>query len=197
MNSGGIRKFELGGNSMENDYTSFIEKNEDGSIKSFDESKLSSYIDSLVSKGVNAGVESYKSKIAKDQEREKMTADEKLADQMKEFEKLKADWETTRKSQMRDIVVEKAKAKLASNFSESEIELFTKHITDNEKESMEYVESLVAERVKFLEESKKKIIEELQSKQPQSTTQSNAKDDSGNQQPVKRTAQEIKEFYLK
>lgn len=181
---------------MELDYASFMENNEDGSIKSFDKSKLESYVDSLISKGVNSGVESYKAKVAKEQEREKMSADEKLSAERKEFEKLQAEWEQTRKSQMRDIVIEKAKAKLASNFSESEIELFTKHITDDEKESLAYVDSLVAERTKFLEESKKKLIEELQSKQPPTTSQSNANGNSGNQpQPVKRTSQDIKNLY--
>lgn len=181
---------------MEIDYASFMENNEDGSIKSFDKSKLESYVDSLISKGVNSGVESYKAKVAKEQEREKMTADEKLSAERKEFEKLQAEWEKTRKSQMRDIVVEKAKAKLANNFSKSEIELFTKHITDDEKESLAYIDSLVAERTKFLEESKKKLIEELQSKQPQSNSQSNANANSGNQpQPVKRTSQDIKNLY--
>lgn len=180
---------------MENDYSSFMEKNEDGSIKSFDESKLSSYIDSLISKGVNSGVENYKAKIAKEQEREKMSADEKLSAERKEFEDLKAEWETTRKSQMRDLVAEKAKAKLATNFSETEIELFLQHITDDEKASMKYVDSLVAERVKFLDESKKKLIEELQSNQPKATTQSNTSLNRTNQQTVKQNSQDIKNLY--
>lgn len=179
---------------MENDYTSFMEKNEDGSIKTFDENKLTSYIDSLVSKGVNSGVESYKAKVAKEQEREKMTAEQKLAEQIKDFEKTKNEWENTRKSQMRELVVEKAKAKLANKFSESEIELFVKHITDNETESLNYVDSLVAERTKFLEESKKKLIEELQSKQPLSSSQSNTSDEA-NHTIVKKSSQDIKNLY--
>ena len=180
---------------MENDYTSFMEKNEDGSIKSFDEGKLASYIDSLVSKGVNSGVESFKAKLAKEQEREKMTADEQLADKMKEFEKAKTEWEENYKAQRRELVVEKAKSKLSANFSESEIDLFTKHITDDEKESMKYIDSLVAERTKFLEESKKKIIEELQSQQPQGASQSNTDNVSNNRKEVKRTSQDIKNLY--
>ena len=180
---------------MENDYTSFMEKNEDGSIKSFNEEKLASYIDSLVSKGVNSGVESYKAKVAKDQERQKMTADEQLADKLKEFEKEKAEWEKNYKDQRRELVVEKAKSKLSANFSESEIELFTKHITDDEKESMKYIDSLVAERAKFLEDSKKKIIEELQSKQPQGASQSNTDNVSNNRKDVKKSSQDIKNLY--
>lgn len=195
MTLGGIRKFELGGKSMENDYTSFMEKNEDGSIKSFDENKLSSYIDSLISKGVNTGIENFKAKVAKDQEREKMTADEQLADRLKEFEKAKAEWEKDYKAQRRELVIEKAKSKLSANFSESEIALFTQHITEDEKESMKYIDSLVEERAKFLEESKKKLIEELQSKQPQGASQSNTENVSNNRKEVKRTSQDIKDLY--
>lgn len=180
---------------MENDYSSFMEKNEDGSIKSFDESKLSSYIDSLISKGVNSGVENYKAKIAKEQEREKMSADEKLSAERKEFENLKAEWETTRKSQMRDIVAEKAKAKLSANFSETEMALFLQHITDDEKESMKYVDSLVSERIKFLEESKKKLIEEMQSNLPVVSSQTNTTPNVTSNQTVKRTSQDIKNLY--
>ena len=180
---------------MENDYTSFMEKNEDGSIKSFDENKLSSYIDSLISKGVNTGIENYKAKVAKDQEREKMTADEQLADRLKEFEKAKAEWEKDYKAQRRELVIEKAKSKLSANFSESEIALFTQHITEDEKESMKYIDSLVEERAKFLEESKKKLIEELQSKQPQGASQSNTENVSNNRKEVKRTSQDIKDLY--
>lgn len=180
---------------MENDYSSFMERNEDGSIKSFDEGKLSSYIDSLISKGVNSGVENYKAKIAKEQEREKMSADEKLSAERKEFETLKAEWETTRKSQMRDIVAEKAKAKLATNFSETEVALFLQHITDDEKESMKYVDSLVSERVKFLEESKKKMIEEMQSNQPAVSSNANTTPKGQTNQTVKRNSQDIKNLY--
>lgn len=180
---------------MELDYTSFMENNEDGSIKSFDKSKLESYVDSLISKSINTGIENYKAKVAKEQEREKMTADQQLAEKMKDFEKLQAEWETTRKNQMRELVVEKAKSKLSANFSESEIELFTKYINDDEKESMKYIDSLVAERTKFLEESKKKLIEELQSKQPPSTSQSNTDNPSSNPKPVKKTSQDIKNLY--
>ena len=176
---------------MENDYSAFLEKNDDGSIKSFDEGKMTSYIDSLVSKGVD----SYKAKVAKEQEIAKMTNEEKLAAQMKELEKAKADWEETRKAQKREIVVERAKSKLNNNFSETEIELLIKNVTDDEKESMKYIDALVAERVKFVEANKKAIIEELQSKQPKSSVQTNTETAKNNQQPAKRTSQDIKNLY--
>ena len=89
---------------------------------------------------------------------------------------------------------EKAKAKLANDFSETEIELFTKNITDDEKESLKYIDALVAERKKFLDESQKKIIEKLQSNQPSSSTESNA--DGKIKKPAPTiSAEEIKKRY--
>lgn len=190
MNFRGIHKFELGGKSMENDYSSFLQKDENGSITSFDESKMASYIDSLVSKGVD----SYKAKVAKEQEMSKLDGEQRLAKQMEEFEASKKEWELSMKNQRRDLVVEKAKAKLANDFSETEIELFTKNITDDEKESLKYIDALVAERKKFLDESQKKIIEKLQSNQPSSSTESNA--DGKIKKPAPTiSAEEIKKRY--
>ena len=190
MNFRGIHKFELGGKSMENDYSSLLQKDENGSITSFDESKMASYIDSLVSKGVD----SYKAKVAKEQEMSKLDGEQRLAKQMEEFEASKKEWELSMKNQRRDLVVEKAKAKLANDFSETEIELFTKNITDDEKESLKYIDALVAERKKFLDESQKKIIEKLQSNQPSSSTESNA--DGKIKKPAPTiSAEEIKKRY--
>ena len=176
---------------MDNNYSSFMEKNDDGSIKSFDETKMASYIDSLVSKGV----ESYKSKVAKEQELAKMSDQEKMAQQMQEFEKTKAEWEATMKAQKREIVVEKASAKLGNNFSEEEKKILLKYVTDDEKDSLKYIDSLVAERTKFIDEKTKSIIEELQSKQPTSTVEANSDNGNNKSQPVKRTTQDIKNFY--
>lgn len=190
MNFRGIHKFELGGKSMEKDYSSFLQKDDNGSITSFDESKMASYIDSLVSKGVD----SYKAKVAKEQEMSKLDGEQRLAKQMEEFEASKKEWELSMKNQRRDLVVEKAKAKLANDFSETEIELFTKNITDAEKESLKYIDALVAERKKFLDESQKKIIEKLQSNQPSSSTESNA--DGKIKKPAQTiSAEEIKKRY--
>ena len=190
MNFRGIHKFELGGKSMENDYSSFLQKDENGSITSFDESKMASYIDSLLSKAVA----SYKAKVAKEQEMSKLDGEQRLAKQMEEFEASKKEWEISMKNQRRDLVIEKAKAKLANDFSETEIELFTKNITDDEKESLKYIDALVAERKKFLDESQKKIIEKLQSNQPSSSTESNA--DGKIKKPAPTiSAEEIKKRY--
>jgi len=180
---------------MENDYSSFMEKNDDGSIKSFNESKLTSYIDSLVSKGVNAGVENYKNKQAEAEKLSKMSIDEQLALKQKEFDEKVSQWEQTMKQQKRELVVEKAKAKLGDNFSKEEKELYIKYLTDDEKESMKYIDSIVAERNKFLEEKTKSILESLQKKQPVSSSQSNTANEDSPKSSVKRTQQEIKEFY--
>ena len=143
---------------MENDYSSFLQKDENGSITSFDESKMASYIDSLVSKGVD----SYKAKVAKEQEMSKLDGEQRLAKQMEEFEASKKEWEISMKNQRRDLVVEKAKAKLANDFSETEIELFTKNITDDEKESLEEdVQNLINKYNKIVEETFNKKENEL------------------------------------
>jgi hypothetical protein len=178
-----------------NDFSSFMEKNEDGSIKSLDEGKMQSYIDSLISKGVNAGVESYKAKQAEAERISKMTADEQMALRQKEFDDKVAQWEATVRSQKRDLVVEKAKTRLEPLFSAKEIELLSKNISDDEKESLKYVDLLVAERTKFVEEKTKSIKEELQSKQPVSSSQSNTQDEEPNQKVAKRTQQDIKNMY--
>ena len=176
---------------MENDYSSFIEKNDDGSVKAVDEAKMTSYIDSLVSKGV----ESYKAKVAKEQELAKLSDQEKVAQQLKEVEIAKSEWEKTMKAQKRDIVVEKAKAKLGDNFSDEEKVLYTKFLNDDEKESMKYIDSVIAERNKFLEGKTKSIIEGLQSQQPTSTTSSNTQSERNQTKPVGKTAQEIKDLF--
>ena len=179
---------------MENDYSSFIEKGDDGSIKSFDESKLTSYIDSCISKGV----ESYKAKVQKEQETAKLTEEEKLTKEREDFENLKREWEQTMKSQKRDLVVEKAKAKLSSKFSETEIKLLTSNVTDDEKTSMKYIDDLIAERDKFLEESKNKIMQELQSKQPRVTSNQQSEQGFNNHNDktaIRNKMQNIKNIY--
>lgn len=179
----------------EKDYSSFMQRGEDGAVTSFDEDKFSSFIDSLIGEKVNKGIENYKAKTAKEQEMAKMSNDEKYNQLIKEFETKQAEWENLRKSQMRDIVVEKAKSKLAGKFSESEIKLLTANVSDDEKASLKYIDELVAERDKFLEESKKQLIEELQSKQPKSSTTTNASSDNNRTPEQRKNVQAIKDLY--
>lgn len=179
---------------MEIDISTFMEKGDDGSVTKFDESKLASYIDSLVSKGVTTGVENYKAKTAKEAEMAKMTEEQKNAEKIKEFEQKQLEWEKSMIARERELVVKQAKTKLSTVFSEKEIELLLKNVSNDEKESMEYVDGLVAERTKFIEENRKKLIEELQSKQPQTSTTTNT-DDGKTQKPVKKTSQEILDLY--
>lgn len=179
----------------EKDYSSFMQKGEDGAVTSFDESKFSSFMDALIGEKVNKGIDNYKAKVAKEQEMAKLSNDEKYNQLLKDLETKQAEWETQRKSQMRDIVVEKAKAKLGDKFSQTEIDLLVQNVTDDEKASLKYIDKLVEERTKFLDESKKKLIEELQSNQPPISTKTNTTND-GNQKPAtKRTSQDIKNLY--
>lgn len=174
---------------MANDYSSFMEKAEDGSIKSFDENKLGSYIDSLVSKGV----ESYKAKAEKEQKMAQMTGEEQMAQLRKDFEAEKANWEANMKARQREFVVKQAKSRLADTFSETEIELLTKNVTDNEEESLKYIDSLVEERNKFNELTKQRLIEELQRKTPQARTSQTANTNGSSQKAfVEKSADEIK-----
>lgn len=176
---------------MENDYSSFMQKNDDGSVASFDNEKFTSFIDASIGKAVEA----YKAKAQKEQEKANMNENERIAKEREEFEAEKLAWSNSMKSQKRDLVIEKAKAKLSNGFSETEIALFTQNVTDDEKTSLKYIEDLVAERNKFLEDSKKKLIEELQNKQPVSSSQSNA--DSGKNQTKSSTisSDDIKNIY--
>jgi hypothetical protein len=185
-------KFELGGMIMEKDFSSFMQKGEDGAISSFDETKFNSFIDSEISKAV----ESFKTKFEKEQARASMNEQEKLQEQLKEFEQAKAEFEASMKAQKTELVKTKAETKLKSaNFTDKEIELLTKYVTEDEKASLAVIDEMIAERTKYMDDSKKKIIEELQGKQPKGQSQSNAEDKNANEQPVKRTSQDIKNLY--
>ena len=70
----------------------------------------------------------------------------------------------------------------------------TKFITEDEKSSLEMIDSLVAERQKLFDENKQKLIEELQAKQPKTGTTSNAKNEK-NPEVIKRTSEDIKNLY--
>ncbi len=176
---------------MPNDYSSFMQKGEDGSIQSFDETKMQSYIDALV----NKGVDSFKAKFEKEQAKANMSEQEKLNADKVEFEKQREEFLNTMKAQKIELITEKAKARLEkAEFSEAEIAVLTKFITEDEKTSLEMIDSLVAERQKVFDENKQKLIEEIQAKQPSTGTTSNAKSEK---QPevVKRTSEDIKNLY--
>jgi len=176
---------------MPNDYSSFMQKGEDGSIQSFDETKMQSYIDSLVNKGVDA----FKAKFEKEQAKANMSEQEKFDARVKEFEEIQAKFNESMKTQKIELITEKAKARLEkAEFSEAEIAVLTKFITEDEKSSLEMIDSLVAERQKLFDENKQKLIEELQAKQPKTGTTSNAKNEK-NPEVIKRTSEDIKNLY--
>ena len=176
---------------MPNDYSSFMQKGEDGSIQSFDETKMQSYIDALVNKGVDA----FKAKFEKEQAKANMSEQEKFDARVKEFEEIQAKFNESMKTQKIELITEKAKARLEkAEFSEAEIAVLTKFITEDEKSSLEMIDSLVAERQKLFDENKQKLIEELQAKQPKTGTTSNAKNEK-NPEVIKRTSEDIKNLY--
>lgn len=177
---------------MEKDYSSFMQKAEDGSIQSFDEEALTRYIDSQVGQGVT----SFQKKFEKAQEDAKMTEQQKLDKDRKEFEEAKLAFENEMKAKKVELISEKAKAKLSNaNFSEKEIELLVKYVNDDETNSLSMIDSLIAERKNIIEENTKKAIENIQSHQPQSNTNANASKEAGQKEVTKRTSQEIKNLY--
>lgn len=177
---------------MANDYSSFLQKGEDGSVQSFDESKLQSYIDSMVGQGVTA----FKNKFEKEQQKASMTEQQKFDTARAEFEEEKNKFNEFMKSQRTELVLAKAKVKLANaNFSEKEIEILSKSINDDEKSSLEMIDALVAERQKSREDDRKKLIEDLQRNQPKTSIQANAGKEKGQIEVKKRTSQDIKNLY--
>ena len=135
---------------MPNDYSSFMQKGEDGSIQSFDEAKMQSYIDALV----NKGVDSFKAKFEKEQAKANMSEQEKFDARVKEFEEIQAKFNESMKTQKIELITEKAKARLEkAEFSEAEIAVLTRFINEDEKASLEMIDSMVAERQKLFEEN--------------------------------------------
>ena len=178
---------------MANDYSSFMQTNEDGSIQSLDTAKMQSFIDAQISKGVD----SFKAKFEKEQAKANMSEQEKFEADKVAFAKEREDFLNTMKAQKIELITEKAKARLEkANFSEAEVNVLTKFITEDEKTSLDMIDSLVAERQKSFEENKKKVIEEIQSKQPKTRTTSNSNADNGKtSEVVKRTSADIKNIY--
>ena len=176
---------------MPNDYSSFMQKGEDGSVQSFDEAKMQSYIDALV----NKGVDSFKAKFEKEQAKANMSEQEKFDARVKEFEEIQAKFNESMKTQKIELITEKAKARLEkAEFSEAEIAVLTRFINEDEKASLEMIDSMVAERQKLFEENKQKLVEEIQAKQPKTGTTSNAKNEKKTE-VIKRTSTDIKNIY--
>lgn len=177
---------------MENDYSSFLQKGEDGSVQSFDEKKLQSYIDSMVGQGVTA----FKTKFEKEQQKASMTEQQKFDEEKAEFEKSKKDFDDFMRNERTQLVVAKAKVKLSgSNFTDKEIEILSKTINDDENSSMEMIDNLISERQKLVEQIRQKVIEEIQSNHPKTGSQSNTKDEPKHKEVKSKTSQDIKNLY--
>ena len=172
------------------DYSMYLKTNEDGT-QTFDnagfQKAMQSEIDSAVSKGVETFKKSYEQKLA----------NEKLSEQEK-FENEKKEFEAYRINAKKEIVSAKAKARLeGKGFSETEISTLLGFVSDDEDASLKVIDTMVAERTKFIDDTNKKVLEELQKNQPKVSTTSNA-EKTGKQAPVKqKTAEEILQSYNK
>lgn len=170
----------------------FVKLNDNGEIE-FDENGFQSEFDSEISRAVDK----YKNGKGKDEmrrqveEEAKQTAEEKLQKAMADFEAYKLS-ETIKLNQS------KAQAKLVGKgFSEKEIEIMLSHVNDNEETSLSIIDTLIAEREKFIAETNKKAIESLQTKQQQPTNvqQFKSPDSSDRKAPQKRTTAESLSYY--
>jgi hypothetical protein len=171
------------------DYSMYLQKNEDGTM-SFDSENFEKAINAEIDRQVSKGVESFKTSYEKKANEAKMSEQEKFEQEKREFEEY-------RKNAKVELITAKAKAKLeGKGFSETEVKTLLNFINDDEEASLSVIDTLVAERTKFVEDSKKKTMEELQKAQPTAkTSPNNASDKDEAVQPIKRTAQDIKNRY--
>ena len=170
------------------DYSMYLQKNEDGTM-SFDSENFEKALNAEIDSKVSKGVESFKTSYEKKANEAKMSEQEKFEQEKREFEEYKRNSKT-------ELVTAKAKSRLeGKGFSETEIKTLLGFVNDDEEASLAVIDTLVAERTKFVEDNKKKTMEELQKAQPTAKTSSNASDKDEAVQPIKRTAQDIKNRY--
>lgn len=175
------------------DIKQFVKLNENGEIE-FDEKGFKSEYDSEVYKAVDK----YKNGKGRDEIRReleqeaKLTAEEKLKAEREEFEAYR---------QKTKIELNQAKARTKFDdklFSQEEIEFILSTVNDNEEASLSKIDSLIAARKKFVEESQKDTIQKIQQQQQKPIQQTFIKPD-GNEpaKPVQRTANDVLSYYRK
>lgn len=174
------------------DIKKFVKLNEKGEIE-FDESGFQSSLDSEISRAVEKYAKGKgKDEIRKQLEEEaKLTAEEKLKAEREEFEKYKLQTKI-------EINKSKAKAKLDNKgFTEKEIEFLLSTISDDEEKSLSSIDTLVEERSKFISETQKNAIQNLQQQQNsnRTSTQLPTPDNNDVQQPTARTKADILSHY--
>lgn len=170
----------------------FVKVNEDGDLD-IDKAAFQSALDAEISRAVDKYAKGKgRDEIRKQLEEEaKLTADEKLKAEREEFEEYK-------KSETIKLNQEKAKAKLeGKGFSEKEIEYLLGNVGIDSEKSMATLNTLIEERTKFVEETKKKAIESLQQQQQQSGAKTLINADGEGEKPTvqKRSSAEIIGLY--
>lgn len=173
------------------DIEKFVKLNEDGAIE-VDRSAFQSALDSEISKAVDKYAKGKgRDEIRKQLEEEaKLSADEKLRAEKEEFEEYKKT-ETIKLNQ------EKAKAKLeGKGFSETEINYMIGNVGLDSENSMKVIDTLIEERKKFIVDTQKQTLENIQKQQQQSGTQNLASADNKDAPQVqRRSSEEILSFY--
>ena len=141
---------------------------------------LSSYVDSSVSKAVDSARANWEKKANE----AKLSEAEKFAQEKQEFEQFM-------KTERGNINKEKAKAKLAGkNFTKEEIEVMLEAVNDDEA-SLKSVDVFVAQRDKVLADYKQKLLEEMQTKQDNSTPIPTPDETPTDNKPNKPSRQQI------
>lgn len=105
---------------MANDYSSFMQTNEDGSIQSFDTAKMQSFIDAQISKGVD----SFKAKFEKEQAKANMSEQEKFEADKVAFAKEREDFLNTMKAQKSNSLQKKLRQDLKKLTSQKQKLMF-------------------------------------------------------------------------
>ena len=168
----------------------YVRLNDEGKIE-VDKDAFQSALDSEISRAVDKYAKGKgRDEIRKQLEEEaKLTADEKLKAEREEFESYKRN-ETIKLNQ------ERVKAKLEGKFSDKEIAYMLKNVGTDAEESLKTVETLITEREKFIADTQKKAIEDLQKQQQKSGSNNfSAADNEDKQAPTKRTNAEILSYY--
>lgn len=174
------------------DIKKFVRLNDKGELE-FDESGFQSGLDAEISRAVDKYAKGKgKDEIRKQLEEEaKLSAEEKLKAEKEEFEKYK-------QSETVKIIRAKAQAKLENKgFTEKEVEFILNTVNSDEESSLKNVDTLVEERTKFLADTQKKAIENLQKQQQQSSNSNPlpVPDSSEGTKPAQRTKADILNHY--
>lgn len=170
----------------------FVRLNSDGELEVDNAS-----FESMFTAEVNRAVEKYRNGKGKDEirkqleEEAKLTAEEKLKSEREEFERYKLETKI-------EINRTKARARLeGKGFTDKEVEFFLSTVNDDEDKSLKNIDILIGERAKFVEDTRKSAIENLQTQQQTTGTNGFVKPDTddGPAKPVRRSSDDILSSY--